>query len=113
VRIQGRRGEVARELWQERLSAYLGILKKSEPELRTAAKDASWKVAVAAAMKTSTTASPSNDWEGGRKGGQALGFGVKLSFIGKARSGSRVYAAALRGPSENRRIIEPSSTSNW
>ena len=31
---------------------------------------------------------------GGRKG--ALGFGVKLSFIGKARSGSRVHAATLR-----------------
>ena len=52
--------EVVREVWQERLSAYLAVLKKSEPELRASAKGAPWKVAVAAAMKTTTTAS--NPW---------------------------------------------------
>ena len=52
--------EIARELWQERLSAYLAVLKKSGEEVRGSAKGAPWKVAVAAAMKTSTTAS--NPW---------------------------------------------------
>jgi REP element-mobilizing transposase RayT len=52
--------DIAREVWQERLSMYLAALKKSVPELRVSAKGAPWKVAVAAAMKTTTTAS--NPW---------------------------------------------------
>jgi hypothetical protein len=52
--------EIAREVRQDRLSAYLVLLKKAEHDVRASAKGAPWKVAVAAAMKTTTTAS--NPW---------------------------------------------------
>lgn len=52
--------DIARELWQERLTGYLRVLGKSPPDIRNDAKGAPWKVALAAAMKTSTTAS--NPW---------------------------------------------------
>jgi putative transposase len=52
--------EIARDVWHERLAGYLALLKKSEHDVCAAAKGEPWKVAVAAAMKTSTTAS--NPW---------------------------------------------------
>ncbi len=47
-------------LWSARLETYLALLKKTPRDITTEAKGASWKVAIAAAMKTKTTAS--NPW---------------------------------------------------
>ncbi len=44
------------ELWSERLGVYLSVLKKNQVDLTTEAKGATWKVAIAAAMKATTTA---------------------------------------------------------
>ena len=52
--------ELSRELWAERLAVYLRALGKTAQDSRTEAKGAPWKVAVAAAMKATTTAS--NPW---------------------------------------------------
>lgn len=52
--------EIAEDVWNERLAGYLTPVKKSERDVRAAAKGEPWKVAVAAAMKTTTTAS--NPW---------------------------------------------------
>jgi putative transposase len=53
-------GEISMELWEERLSLYLAALKKTGGDIAADAKGALWKVAVAAAMKSATTAS--NPW---------------------------------------------------
>ena len=52
--------EVSRAVWEERITTYLAALKKTEHLTEDEPKGASWKVAVAAAMKTETTAS--NPW---------------------------------------------------
>lgn len=52
--------EIAEALWAERVEIYLAALKKTARDVRSEAKGASWKVAVAAAMKSATTAS--NPW---------------------------------------------------
>jgi len=52
--------EISAELWQERLATYLAAIKKTGPSIQTDAMGAGWKVAVAARMKTMTTAS--NPW---------------------------------------------------
>lgn len=52
--------EIAEELWGERIGIYLAALKKTERDAQAEAKGAPWKVAIAAAMKRSTTAS--NPW---------------------------------------------------
>ena len=52
--------ELAQELWTERMTAYLAALKKTDHDIRGDVKAAPWKVAVAAAMKATTTAS--NPW---------------------------------------------------
>ncbi|HUJ43776.1 MAG TPA: transposase [Opitutaceae bacterium] len=52
--------ELARELWEERLAACLAAVRKTPEEARAEAKGATWKVAVAAALKSMTTAS--NPW---------------------------------------------------
>jgi putative transposase len=52
--------EISAELWVERLDAYLASVEKTRREIETGAMGAPWKVAVAAAMKTTTTAS--NPW---------------------------------------------------
>jgi REP element-mobilizing transposase RayT len=52
--------ELARELWEERLAAHLKAVRKSAEDARVESKGAPWKVAVAAAMKSTTTAS--NPW---------------------------------------------------
>lgn len=52
--------EIAEELWAERLGIYLAAVKKTERDGQAEPKGAGWKVAVAAAMKRTTTAS--NPW---------------------------------------------------
>ena len=52
--------EISTELWQESLRTYLAVIKKTGREIETDPKGAAWKVAVAAVMKTRTTAS--NPW---------------------------------------------------
>jgi REP element-mobilizing transposase RayT len=52
--------ELSRELWEERIGAYLAAVQKGATEIAGEAKGARWKVAVAAAMKAGTTAS--NPW---------------------------------------------------
>lgn len=52
--------EIAEELWRERLASYLAALGKTERDQPRDAKGAAWKVAIAAAMKSTTTAS--NPW---------------------------------------------------
>lgn len=52
--------EMAEEWWQERLGTYLAAVKKTGREIAADAMGDAWKVAVAAAMKTTTTAS--NPW---------------------------------------------------
>ena len=52
--------EIAEELWAERLGIYLTALKKTDREAQAEPKGAPWKVAIAAAMKSATTAS--NPW---------------------------------------------------
>lgn len=71
--------EIAREFWAERLSAYLAILGKSVGEVRESAKGAPWKVAVASAMKATTTAS--NPWLAGQLN---MGSPFRLSRLASA-----------------------------
>lgn len=71
--------EIVRELWAERLSAYLAILDKSVRDVRESAKGAPWKVAVASAMKASTTAS--NPWLAGQLN---MGSPFRLSRLASA-----------------------------
>jgi hypothetical protein len=52
--------EIAEELWAERLGIYLSAVRKTELDTQADAKGADWKVAVAAVMKRTTTAS--NPW---------------------------------------------------
>jgi len=52
--------ELAQERWAQRLAIYLSVLKKTDAEVQTEPKGVAWKVAVAAAMKQTTTAS--NPW---------------------------------------------------
>ena len=52
--------EISMAFWSARLETYLALLKKTPHDITTEAKGASWKVAIAAAMKTTTTAS--NPW---------------------------------------------------
>jgi REP element-mobilizing transposase RayT len=52
--------ELAEELWSERLAHYLAALRRSPRDVATDAKGAAWKTAIAAAMKSTTTAS--NPW---------------------------------------------------
>lgn len=52
--------ELSIELWTEQIALYLATLKKTRRDTVTDAKGAPWKVAVASAMKTATTAS--NPW---------------------------------------------------
>lgn len=62
VRQRGDAGprELAQKLWGERLASYLVAVEKSAEDIATEAKGVPWKVAVAAAMKVTTTAS--NPW---------------------------------------------------
>lgn len=71
--------EIARELWAERLSGYLAILKKSVSDVRESKKGAPWKVAVASAMKATTTAS--NPWLAGQLN---MGSPFRLSRLASA-----------------------------
>jgi hypothetical protein len=43
-------------LWLERLVTYLAVVKKTRRDIETDAMGAGWKVAIAARMKTTTTA---------------------------------------------------------
>ena len=52
--------KLAEALWEERVTACLKMLSKDEAAVAADAKGAPWKVVVAAAMKTTTTAS--NPW---------------------------------------------------
>ena len=52
--------EISAELWQEQLSRYLAVIRKTRRDIETDSKGAAWKVAVAAGMKTRSTAS--NPW---------------------------------------------------
>lgn len=51
---------LSHSLWSERLAAYLAVLRKTPKDIQSEAKAAPWKVALAAAMKSNTTAS--NPW---------------------------------------------------
>jgi REP element-mobilizing transposase RayT len=59
-RGEGGPRELSRELWAERLQGWLAAIGKSTVDLLAEAKGAPWKVAVAEAMKSRTTAS--NPW---------------------------------------------------
>jgi REP element-mobilizing transposase RayT len=52
--------QLLEELWEERLSRYLHAVGKTDRDARVDAKGAAWKVAVASAMKSTTTAN--NPW---------------------------------------------------
>lgn len=52
--------DISMELWDERLAIYLAALNMTADKVRADAKGAAWKVAIAAAMKATTTAS--NPW---------------------------------------------------
>ena len=52
--------ELAQELWEEQLAAHLTAVRRSTKDARAEPKGTPWKVAVAAAMKRTTTAS--NPW---------------------------------------------------
>lgn len=52
--------EISQELWEERIGLYLHALKKSEADIVEDRKGAPWKVAIAAGMKSGSTAS--NPW---------------------------------------------------
>jgi putative transposase len=52
--------QINEELWSDRLAVYLTAMKKAASDVQTEPKGAAWKVAVAAAMKQTTTAS--NPW---------------------------------------------------
>lgn len=51
---------IAEELWAERLESYLAAVRKTKRDIQTDPKGSPWKVAVAAAMKSTSTAS--NPW---------------------------------------------------
>jgi len=57
---EGSPREIAQELWEERLSAYLHALGKKPEHIFHEPKGADWKVVLAATMKQQTTAS--NPW---------------------------------------------------
>ncbi len=71
--------ELAREVWQGRLDGLLAALKKNARDIANDPKGEPWKVAVAATMKRTTTAS--NPWLA-----QALGMGspFRLSRLASA-----------------------------
>jgi hypothetical protein len=51
---------LSESLWEERIDAYLKVVKKTRRDIADDAKGAAWKVAVAAAMKQNSTAG--NPW---------------------------------------------------
>ena len=76
--------ELAMEVWRGRLDALLAALKKNTRDIADDPKGEPWKVAVAAAMKRTTTAS--NPWLA-----QALGMGSQFHL-------SRLASACRASP---------------
>ncbi|MSU47496.1 MAG: transposase [Opitutus sp.] len=71
----GRR-KIGQKVWANRLATYLAALKKTARDVRGDAKSAPWKVAVAATMKSGTTAS--NLWISQRLN---MGSPFRLGFM--------------------------------
>jgi putative transposase len=78
---------MAEELWAERLETYLAAVRKTRRDIQTHPKGSPWKVAVAAAMKTTTTAS--NPWLADRL---HMGSPFRLSrLVTKCRNGTAEF----------------------
>jgi len=84
--------ELAVGMWESRVRCYLDALDKTDGDLANDSKGATWKVAIAMAMKTRTTAS--NPWLAERL---VMGSPFRLSrLVSAAREDPEPVAAALR-----------------